>query len=206
MMRPPTWWPGLRRLLSLRRPDGAAETRMVRVVAFAFLPAAAVFGFLAIGPIASQWRYFPPLWSIVVLVGVVGSALALGAVAFTASLVVLRLLGATSALSALAAQATESLVVLDWPDPEQPPWVQQLLALGAIAGAVAWSIPASILLALALAVLTAIDRVALDGADALLVGVQDGLYVLLFAITFIALGVRLFAGARRADAAHREAS
>src|SRR4051794_20356282 len=161
-MRPSTWWAGLRRLFSLRRPAGPAETRVLRVVAFAFLPAAAVFGLLAIGPIVSQWRHFPPVWSILVLLGVVGSALVLGAVAFSASLVVLRVLSSTSALSALIAQATETLVVLDWPDPEQSGWVQQLMALGAIASAVAWSLPASIVLTFVLAALTAVDRVALD--------------------------------------------
>src|SRR4051794_26032693 len=206
MTRTRTWWPRLRPLFGFRRPDGPAETRMLRVVAFAFLPAAGVFGLLAIDPVARQWRHFPAAWNVLVLLGVVGAALLLGGVAFTASLLVIRILSATSALSALAAQVTESLVLIDWVDPEQPPWVQQLLALGAIAAAVAWSVPASLLLTLVMAVLTAVDRVRLDGMDDLLNGVEDGLYVLLFASTFIALGGRLFAGARRADAAHREAS
>jgi signal transduction histidine kinase len=175
-------------------------------VSFAFLPGAAVFGLLAIGPVATQWQHFPPAWTVATLVGVVGSALLLGALAFRAPLPVLRALGATSAICALAAQATEPLVVLHWPDPDQAAWVQQLMSLGAIASAVVWRLPASLLITTAIAALTAFDRVVLDGSDDYLIGVQDGLYVLLFSTAFLVLGANLFSGSRRADAAQREAS
>jgi signal transduction histidine kinase len=193
-------------LFALRRPRGPAERRVLRVVAFGFLPGAAVFGLLDAGLIAVQWRHFPPAWTVAVLVGVVGSALLLGALAFRAPLPVLRALGITCALCALCAQATESLVVIDWPNPEQAPWVQQLMSLGAIATVVAWRLPASLIVTVAIAAFTAIDRVALDGMDDLVLGVQDGLYVLLFSTTFLALGTNLFTAARRADAAQLEAS
>lgn len=190
----------------LRRPDGPAERRVLRVVAFAFLPAAAVFGVLAVPPIAAQWRHFPVSWTVAVLLGVVGAALAMGALAFRAPIPALRTLGATSALCAVAAQITEAFVVRDWPNPEQAPWVQQLMALGAIASAVAWRLPTGIALTVVVAAFTTVDRVILDGPDNLVLGIQDGLYVLFFSATFLALGERLFAGSRRADAAQREAS
>lgn len=204
---PSRWERGhpLRGLFAARRPEGAAEVRVLRVIASAFLPAALLFGLLDLGTIAGQWRHFPPVWTVAVLVGVVGSAVVLGALSFRAPIPVLQRLAATSALCAFAAQATESLVVMDWPDSGQAPWVQQLMALGAIAGAVAWRLPASLLVALALGAFTALDRVLLDGAEDLLLGVQDGLYVLLFSTTFLGLGTQLFVGARRADAARRVA-
>jgi signal transduction histidine kinase len=200
-------WSGrLSGAFALRRPQGPAERRVLRVIGFGFLPSAVVFGLLDVGPIATQWESFPPTWTMVVLAGVVGSALLLGALSFRAPLDLLRALGATSALCALAAQATESLVVLDWPDPEQSAWVQQLMSLGAIASVVAWRLPASLAVTTAIAAFTAVDRVALDGVDDLVLGVQDGLYVLLFSATFLVLGGNLFSGARRADAAQQEAS
>lgn len=202
----PGRWAGRPNPFALRRPEGPAETRVLRVVAFAFLPAAAVFGILAVPPIATQWRHFPGTWTATVLLGVVGSALAMGALAFYASIGTLRVLSATSALFAVAAQGTEAFVVYDWPNPEQAPWVQQLMSLGAIASAVAWRLPASLLIALVLAISTAVDRVILDGRDDLVLGVQDGLYVLFFSATFLALGARLFLGSQRADAAQLEAA
>jgi signal transduction histidine kinase len=196
----------LKASFALRRPGGPAERRVLRVIAFGFLPGAGVFGLLAVQPIGVQWQHFPPIWTVGVLVGVVGSALLLGGLAFRAPLPVLQALGATSAACALVAQATESLVVVDWPDPELAGWVQQLMSLGAIASLVAWRFPASLVLTVAIAAFTAVDRLAMDGPEDLVLGVQDGLYVLLFATTFLALGAQLFAGARRADVAQREAS
>jgi signal transduction histidine kinase len=193
------------RLFAFRRPGGAAETRVLRVVAFAFLPAAAIFAFLDVGWIVRQWSRFPPTWTVAVLLGVVGAALLLGALAFRVSVPTLQVLSATSAVSAVVAQITEPLVVLEWPDPEQAPWVQQIMALGAIASAVAWRLPASILITVVIAAFTAVDRIALDGMDDLVQGLQDGLYVLFFSTTFLTVGGRLFDGSRRADEAQREA-
>jgi signal transduction histidine kinase len=140
-----------------------------------------------------------------VLLGVVGAALLLGALAFRVSVPTLQVLSATSAVTAVVAQITEPLVVLDWPNPEQAAWVQQIMALGAIASAVAWRLPASVLVTALIGAFTAVDRIALDGMDDLVLGLQDGLYVLFFSTTFLTVGARLFEGARRADEAQAEA-
>jgi signal transduction histidine kinase len=195
-----------RRLFATRRPAGPAETRVLRVTAFAFLPAALVFGLLDVGQISAQWRHFPPAWTVAVLLGVVGAATLLGALSFRAPIPVLQRLAATSAVCAFLAQATEPLVVMNWPDPQQAPWVQQLMSLGAIASSIAWRLPASLLVTVALGASTTLDRWILDGPEDLVLGVQDGLYVVLFSVTFLGLGVQLFAGARRADKALREAA
>jgi signal transduction histidine kinase len=190
----------------LRRLAGAsAEIRVLRVMAFGFLPGAVLFGLLLAPDVHAQMHLFPAWWVQAVLAGVVITPSLLGAVAFVAPVWLLRVVAGVSALAALAAQATFPLIAQSWPHAlESAPWIDDITSLGTIASAIALPAAGAVLVSAASALLTVVDRITASHGD-VLPGVQNGLYVLFFCITFVALGISSMRAGRAADAAEAAA-
>jgi signal transduction histidine kinase len=150
--------------------------------------------------------HYPPWWTVLALAGILLAPIVMGLLAFFASLRVLRSLAAASAATALLAQASlpfvgSGFVVLGG----TAPWIDDVVSLGAIVSLLAVRPAWSALIAFCCGGLTVVDRWAVTPGHDLLPGVQNGLYVFLFCITFIALGVMTFHGAREADLAQTAA-
>ncbi|MGN6743082.1 MAG: sensor histidine kinase [Amnibacterium sp.] len=199
--------PVLPRQIRLLRPlaDRTGEERVQRVTAFGFLPGAVVFGLLAVPDLQAQLHYYPMWWSLAALAGVVLAPVVMGLVAFFVPLAVIRALAAVSAASALLAQASLPLVCGAVLPSGRAPWLDDVIALGAIVSLLAVRPAWAALIALCTACLTVVDRWAVTPGHDLLTGVQNGLYVFLFCITFLALGVMTFRSARAADLAESAA-
>jgi signal transduction histidine kinase len=195
-----------RELRLLHRIAGtSSEFRVLRVMAFGFLPGGVVFGLLLTPTLNAQMSLFPLWWVQAVLGGVVICASVMGALAFVAPIWLLRTLAGICALCGVAAQASFPLIAQAWPEPlHAPPWIDEIVSLGAIASALALPTSGAVLVTVATAGLTVVDRVAATQGE-VLPGVQNGLYVLLFSITFVALGVTSLRAGRAADEAEADA-
>ncbi len=199
----------LPRQLRILRPiaDRTGEERVRRVIAFGFLPAAVVFGLLALPVLAQQADDFPVWWNWAVVAGVLLVPSVMGAVAFVAPLGTLRTLAAVTAATALLAQATLPMVVdATSLDGSQAPWIDDVASLGTILAVLALRPLWTVLVALASAGLTVVDRTVVTTDRDPLPGVQNGLYVFLFCITFIALGFMTLRRVRDADVAEAAAT
>ncbi|GAA2749608.1 sensor histidine kinase [Amnibacterium kyonggiense] len=184
----------------LRRVAGArAEERVYRVLAFAFLPAAILFGLLGFPGAIAQQPLWPEWWTICAFVIGIGPSIAMGVSAFFAPLAVIRTFARINILGTLVVLASIPLVVMPTPGLTMPIWFSEICGLGLVAVALAAGPWGAIAGAVAGAVLTFIDRIAFAGGSALVDGVQSALYILLFSLTFIALGVSSLAAARAAD-------
>jgi signal transduction histidine kinase len=196
----------LRESRLLRRLAGTrGEFRVLRVMAFGFLPAAVVFGLLLTPTLGAQLSLYPLWWVQAVLAGMVICPALMGGLAFVAPIWLLRTLAGISAASGLAAQATFPLIAQTWRSPlHAPPWIDEITGLGTIAAAIALPTTGAVLVTVATAALTAVDRFTATHGE-VLPGVQNGLYVLLFCITFVALGVTSLRAGRAADEAEADA-
>jgi signal transduction histidine kinase len=196
-----------RQLGVLRRlADRTGEERVLRVTGFGFLPAAVVFGLLAVPDLRAQADDYPMWWTATVLSGVLLAPMVMGALAFVAPIRSLQALAAAAAATALLAQATLPLVVGDAMVPNGgAPWVDDFISLGAIVSVLAVRPVWATVIALSAACLTVVDRFSVTPGHDLLPGVQNGLYVFLFCITFIALGVMTLHQARQSDLAEAAA-
>jgi signal transduction histidine kinase len=190
----------------LRRIGGErAEERVTRVLAFAFLPGAVLFGLLAAPSIADQQALWPAWWTVLAFViGVLPSA-ALGAGAFVVPLRMLHWIARANVAGTLLVLASIPFVILPVHGLTMPIWFADVSGLGLISAALAANAGGAVALAVAGAALTFVDRLSLGGQGDLITGMQSGLYVLLFTLTFIALGVRSLAAARAADVAEAAA-
>ena len=196
-----------RQLGVLRRfADRTGEERVLRVTTFGFLPAAVVFGLLAVPDLRAQAGDYPVWWTAGVLAGVLLAPMVMGALAFVAPVASLSALAAAIAATALVAQATLPLVSGALVPDGAAPWIDDFISLGAIVSVLAVRPAWATLIALSTASLTVVDRSAVTPGHHLLPGVQNGLYVFLFCITFIALGVMTLHRAREADLAEAAAT
>jgi signal transduction histidine kinase len=186
----------------LRRIAGErAEERVYRVLAFVYLPASILFGLLGIPSAIAQRPIWPDWWTVsALIIGIVPST-AIGICAFLAPLRVIRLLARINVVGTLVVLASIPLVVMPVPGLTMPIWFAQICGLGLIAVALAMGAWGSVAVAIAGGVLTFVDRIAFAGTESFVDALQTGLYVLLFTITFIALGVSSLAAARAADVA-----
>lgn len=205
---PPGARPALPRQIRLLRPlaDRTGEERVLRVTAFGFMPAAVVFGLLAVPDLHAQADDYPLWWTVLVLAGVLLAPVVMGLLAFFVPLPWLQRLAAVSAATALLAQASLPFVSDGQPlDGGGAPWIDDFVSLGAIVSALAVRPVWATLVAFCAAGLTVVDRWVVTPRHDLLPGVQNGLYVFLFCITFIALGVMTFHSVREADLAEAAA-
>ncbi|HEV7623347.1 MAG TPA: hypothetical protein VGO26_04375 [Amnibacterium sp.] len=205
---PPGAGPALPRQIRLLRPlaDRTGEERVLRVTAFGFMPAAVVFGLLALPDLQGQMDDYPLWWVLAVLAGVLGAPIVMGLLAFLVPLHRLSVLASVSAATGLLAQASlpfvdDGTLVNDG----QAPWIDDFVSLGAIVSVLAVRPVWAALIAFCTACLTVVDRWAVTPGHDVLPGVQNGLYVFLFCITFIALGVMTFQRVREADLAEAAA-
>jgi signal transduction histidine kinase len=94
---------------------------------------------------------------------------------------------------------------MGWDRPlREAPWIDAITSLGTIASAIALPTSGAVGVTIAMAALTVVDRFAATHGD-LLPGVQNGLYVLLFSLTFVALGTSSLRAGRAADVAEAAA-
>jgi signal transduction histidine kinase len=114
---------------------------------------------------------------------------------------VIRWLARINVAGTLLALASIPLVVMPVHGLTMPIWFAEICGLGLVAGALAMQPWFAIGVAVAGAALTFVDRIAFAGAGQLVDGLQSALYILLFTITFVALGVSSLAAARAADVA-----
>ena len=182
-----------------------AEERVYRALSFAFLPGGALFGLLGMPSAMDQQALWPLWWTIVALVVGIVPSLAMGIGAFLVPLETLRLLARINLVGTLVVLASIPFVVMPVHSLTVPIWFADISGLGLISGVLAVEPWAAALGILAGAVLTVIDRLALDGLAGLGTGLQTGLYVLLLTLTFVALGVSSLAAARAADVAEAAA-
>ncbi|MGT2425228.1 sensor histidine kinase [Amnibacterium kyonggiense] len=190
----------------LRRVAGErAEERVYRVLAFAFLPAAVLFGLLGFPGAVAQRALWPDWWTVSAFVIGIGPSIAMGLGAFSLPLAVIRTFARISIGGTLLVLASIPFVVEPVAGLTGPIWFSDVCGLGLIAVALAVRPWGAIAGAVAGAVLTFVDRIAFVGASAVIDGLQSALYILLFSITFIALGVSSLAAARAADAAEQAA-
>lgn len=190
----------------LRRIAGArAEERVYRVLAFAFLPASILFGVL-VAPAAVDGRSSWPLWwSITALVIGIGPSVAMGLGAFVLPLSAIRWAARINSAGTLLVLASVPLVASPTSGPPPHIWFSDVCGLGLVSSALAVGPWSAVGVAVAGGALSFFDRVGF-GWDAQLVrGLQDGLYVLLFTLTFVALGVSSLAAAGAADEAEAAA-
>jgi signal transduction histidine kinase len=205
---PPRAQAALPRQIRLLRPlaDRTGEERVLRVTALGFLPGAVVFGLLALPDLHAQARDYPTWWVVLVLIGVLGAPIVMGLLAFIAPMRGLSALAATCAATALLAQVSLPFVAGGVMVANgAAPWIDDFVSLGAIASPLAVRPASATLIAFSAACLTVVDRYAVTPGHDLLPGVQNGLYVFLFCITFIALGVMTFQRVREADLAEAAA-
>jgi signal transduction histidine kinase len=199
----------LPRQLRILRPlaDRTGEERVLRVTALGFLPATVIFGLLAVGDIRTQSPHYPVWWTTAVIAGVLAAPMVMGAISFAAPIRVLRRLAAVSAATALLAQLTLPLFDGGMTVPGGgAPWIDDVASMAVILSLLAVRPVWAVLIAFCAAGLTVVDRWAVTPGHGLLTGVQNGLYVFLFCITFIALGVMTFHGVREADLAEAAAA
>lgn len=193
--------PWLRRLAGDR-----AQERIHRALAFGFLPAGALFGLLAAPAAAAQAPRFPAWWNDLALTLGIAPSLVLGVGAFLLPITALRRIALAAAVFPIVVQASVPVVVRPWPEANGQAWFLQIVALGLIAAALAMSPGRAVLVAAIGSAVVAATRGATDHVDAVLQGVQDGLYVLLFTITFLALGFGALQAAQLTDAEEAEAA
>ena len=177
-----------------------AEERVRRALAFGFLPAGVLFGLLAAPTAAAQSADWPAWWTGTAFVLGVAPSVVLGATAFLLPLPALRAVALVAVVSGLAVQVSIPFVVLPSSTLQGQAWFLQVCGLGLIAPAVAMAPGRAVLVQLVGAVLIVVARQATDRIDAPLQGLQDGLYVWLFTLTFLALGFGALAAGRAADA------
>jgi signal transduction histidine kinase len=182
-----------------------AEERVYRALSFAFLPGGVLFGLLGMPGAIEQRALWPLWWTIAALVIGIVPALAMGVGAFLVRVEVLRVLARVNVVGTLAVLASIPFVVMPVHSLTVPIWFADVSGLGLISVALAVGPWRGVLGLLAGAVLTVVDRVALDGLRGLGTGLQTGLYVLLISLTFVALGVSSLAAARAADVAEAAA-
>ncbi|MDH2442983.1 ATP-binding protein [Amnibacterium sp. CER49] len=189
-----------------RLAGGPGEERVLRVFAFGFLPGGVVFGLLVTPRLSQQFEYYPVWWIQAVLAGMVLSATLMGALAFLAPVWVLRTLAGISALSGLLAQLSILPIAASWrgPLPSAPPWINDILALGAVAAGIALPGLGALAVTVATALLTFVDYDAVTRGH-WLHALQAALYILLFCITFVAFGISSLRAARLAELAEAEA-
>ena len=191
-------------LLTRIAGERAAE-RTVRVLAFAFLPGGVVFGLLLTPVLAAQHDVWPPWWTGSASAAVIVPPVLLGALAFLVPVDVLRTIAAVSTGATLLVLASAPLVLQRAHALAAPPWVDQIAALGLIASVIAvrgsWTIAVAVLGA----ALTFRLRLAVQAEASVLDAAQNAAYVLLFTVTFLALGVSALVAARAADAAEEAA-
>lgn len=191
----------------LRRIAGErAEERVYRVLAFSFLPGAVLFGLLAAPSAVAQRDLWPAWWTVPAFAIGVGPSVALGAGAFVGSLGLLRRLARLNVAGTLLVLASIPLVVTPGQGLTTPIWFADICGLGIISAALAVRPWGAVGVAAAGAVVNFVDRLALgDGGAQPVDGVQSGLYIALFTLTFIGLGVSSLAAARAADLAEAAA-
>ena len=177
-----------------------AEERITRALAFGFLPAGLLFGLLAAPTAAEQAADWPAVWSNAAFALGVLPSVVLGATAFLVPLIALRRIAQVAVAAVLVVLVSLPFSVLPGVDLDGQAWFLQVCGLGLISTALAMSAGRAVLVQLAGAVLIVAARQATDRSDTVLQGLQDGCYVLLFTLTFVALGVSALAAARAADA------
>ncbi|GAA4752975.1 hypothetical protein GCM10025783_27310 [Amnibacterium soli] len=182
-----------------------AQERVYRSLSFAFLPGGVLFGALAAPGAMDQHALWPLWWTISALVIGLVPSLAMGIGAFLVPLRTLRLLARINLVGTLAVLASIPFVIMPVHSLTVPIWFADISGLGLISAALAAEPWMAVLGAAAGAVLTVVDRLALDGLPGLGSGLQTGLYVLLITLTFVALGVSSLAAARAADVAEAAA-
>ncbi|MCU1474848.1 ATP-binding protein [Amnibacterium sp.] len=200
--------PALPRQIRLLSPlaDRTGEERVLRVTAFGFMPASVVFGVLALPDLHAQMGDYPLWWVLAVVTGVLVAPVVMGLLAFAVPLRALSVLASVSAATALLAQVTLPIANDGTLVPDAgAPWIDDFVSLGAIVSVLAVRPVWTALIAFSTSCLTVVDRWAVTPGHDLLPGVQNGLYVFLFCITFIALGVMTFHGVRAADLAEAAA-
>ncbi|MFD1720107.1 sensor histidine kinase [Amnibacterium endophyticum] len=201
---------GSARLVARRRGRGRgrgerAEERIRRALAFGFLPAGVVFGALAEQEAANQASHFPAWWMLVAFALGVGPSILLGIAALVAPVAALTRIAGVAVWCVLVVQASVPLVVLPWPEANGQAWFLQVGGLGLIAAALAFRPKAAVLTQVLGAAEVTVTRAATDHSDAFVQGLQDGLYLLLFTLTFVALGIGAIGAARVADEEEAEA-
>jgi signal transduction histidine kinase len=186
----------------LRRIAGArAEERVLRVLAFAFLPGAILFGLLGAPSAIDQRSQWPDWWTAVAFAIGVGPSIATGICAFVVPLGAIRWIARANVAGTLLVLASIPFVVMPGQGLALPIWFANISGLGLIAAALAVQPWRALAVAAAGSALGFVDRLSVGGPGALVDGMQGALYLLLFTITFIALGVSSLAAAREADAA-----
>ena len=178
-----------------------AEERVYRVLAFAFLPAAILFGLLGAPSAIDQRPLWPDWWTTIAFVIGVGPSIVIGVGAFLAPLGAIRWMARINVGATLLVLASIPFVVMPVHGLTMPIWFADVAGLGLISSALAvrpWPATAA---AVAGGALTFVDRLSLGGRQEVVDGLQSALYVLLFTITFVALGVSSLAAARAADVA-----
>lgn len=184
----------------LRRVAGdRAHDRVFRALAFGFLPAGALFGLLAGPGAAEQADRWPAWWTETAFLLGVAPSVVLGALAFLLPIPALKVIARVAVAGVLVVLASIPVAALPSPEWNGQAWFLQVCGLGLIATALAMRPGTAVLTQLLAAVLIVVARQATDHSDALLEGLQDGLYVLLFSTTFVALGVGARIAGRAAD-------
>lgn len=184
----------------LRRVAGdRAHDRVFRALAFGFLPAGVLFGLLAGPGAAGQADRWPVWWSEAAFLLGVAPSVVLGACAFLLPIPVLKTIARIGVAGVLVVLASIPFAALPSPAWNEQAWFLQVCGLGLIATALAMRPGTAVLTQLLAALLIVVDRQSTDHSDALLEGLQDGLYVLLFSSTFVALGVGARIAGRAAD-------
>lgn len=179
---------------------------MFRVLCFAFLPGSVVFGALGAVNALEQAAAWPAWWTIAAFGAGVLPSVALGATAFVLPIPALRLIASINVGLTLLGLASIPFVATPGTALPGPIWFANVCGLGIIAAAVAAPPAGAVWLAVAGGALNVIARASVGGALALVTAAQTGLYVLLFTITFIALGVSSLAAAAAADEAEAAAA
>ena len=197
---PPSSWPLLRRIAGEH-----AEERVMRVLAFSFLPGAVLFGLLGLPSAVAQTHLWPLWWTVAAFVIGIAPSMVMGLGAFTAPLPVLRLLARVNVGGTLLVLASIPFVVMPGQALQAPIWFADVCGLGIVSGALALAPWGAVGAAAVGGALNLVDRLALGGPDELVVSVQTGLYVTLLTLTFIALGVSSLLAAKEADRAEAAA-
>lgn len=189
-----------RRLIGQR-----AQERVFRVLCFAFLPGSVVFGALGALNAVDQADAWPAWWTMAAFAAGVLPSVVLGVTAFVLPIHALRLIARVSVGCTLLGLASIPFVAIPGASLRGPIWFANVCGLGIIAAAVAARPAGAIWLAVAGGALNVIARTSVGGPLAFVTAAQTGLYVLLFTITFIALGVSSLAAAAAADEAEAAA-
>ena len=196
----PMTLPFLRRIAGER-----AEERVLRVLAFAFLPAAILFGLLGAPPALDQRPLWPDWWTASAFAIGVGPSIATGICAFVVPLGAIRWVARVNVAGTLLVLASIPFVVMPAHGLTLPIWFANISGLGLIAAAIAVRPWWALAVAVVGSALGFVDRLSLGGPEAVIDGIQGALYLLLFTITFLALGVSSLAAARAADVAEAAA-